>query len=50
MQPSLKQFTTQNVAVIAASLPPVTADAFFSVPLNIGDHPGWYAPMTARLS
>lgn len=40
MHPSLRQFITQYVAVVAAALIPVIVIAFLSMPFNLSGHPG----------
>jgi len=53
MHPSLKQFITQYVAVVAAALIPVSFVAFLSMPFDLGGHPGegrTNAPLAAHFS
>ena len=40
MHPALKQFIIQYVAVIGATMLPVIATVFLSMPYTLGGHPG----------
>ena len=40
MHPSLALFARQFAGVVAATLVPVIAVAFLSIPLSLGGHPG----------
>ena len=50
MTNTLSDFAHQFIGVVVASLIPVVLTAFFSIPLNLGGHPGEVRVYVAQVS